>query len=56
MQWLCQAEYAIRLLKRLRNAHGQTPRYFQVLLKVRFHNGVPQESSYVLHRELPAAP
>jgi hypothetical protein len=56
VQWLCQPEYASRLLKRLRYAYGQTPRYFQVLLKVRFHNGVPQESSYVLHRELPAAP
>jgi len=40
------------LLARLRNSSGQLPRFYQTLLKIEFRDGVPVETSYVLHREL----
>jgi len=40
------------LVARMRDASGHIPRYFQVLLKVKYKEGVPTETSYLLHREL----
>ena len=40
------------LAKRLRNASGQIPRFYQVVLRVKFMDGVPTDVSYVLHRDL----
>ena len=37
---------------KLRRSSGEVPRYYQLVLKVRFQDGVPLETSYVLHREL----
>src|SRR5262249_52960612 len=31
---------------------GHIPRYYQVLLKVKYKGGVPTQTSYLLHREL----
>jgi hypothetical protein len=54
--WFTEPASAKTLLSILRKANGEIPRYYQVLLKVRFQDGVPVEASYVLHRELhPAA-
>jgi hypothetical protein len=52
LQGFTDPEEARRLVNRIRNASGQIPRYYQVLLKVRFRAGVPIETFYVLHRAL----
>ena len=40
------------LFGKLRDRSGIIPRYFQLLLKVTYKDGVATESEYVLHREL----
>lgn len=40
------------LLSKLRDRSGVPPRYFQLLLKVSYKNGVATDLEYVLHREL----
>ncbi len=52
LQGFTDPEEARRLVDWIRNPSGQIPRYYQVLLKVRFRAGVPIETSYVLHRAL----
>jgi hypothetical protein len=54
VQWFTDAAHAQDLLAKLKTASGEIPRYFQVLLKVKFKDGVPTETSYVLDRELRA--
>jgi len=49
-----QTSPAQALLSKIRKPSGEIPRYYQVLLKVRFQDGVPLETSYVLYRELAA--
>jgi len=51
-QWVTQPNRAHQLCSHLRLPSGQLPRYFQVLVRVRFKNGVPVDSAYVLHRAL----
>jgi hypothetical protein len=51
-QWVTQPNRARQLCSHLRLPSGQLPRYFQALVRVRFKNGVPVDSSYVLHRVL----
>jgi hypothetical protein len=46
------ASFARKLVARMRGASGHIPRYFQVLLEVKYKGGVPTETSYVLYREL----
>lgn len=38
--------------KRLKTSSGQIPRFYQIVLKVQFTDGVPTDVSYVLHRDL----
>lgn len=45
---------AREMVAKLRKASGEMPRYYQMLLKVRFQDGVPLETSCVLHHELQA--
>ena len=40
------------LLARLRKANGELPRYYQLVLKVKYKDLVPTDISYVMHREL----
>lgn len=40
------------LAKRLRTASGQIPRFYQIVLRVKFTDGIPTDVSYVLHRDL----
>ena len=49
VDWFTQASTARELLARLRKPSGKIPRYYQVLLKVRFQDGVALETSYILH-------
>jgi hypothetical protein len=46
------AGFARTLVARMRGASGRIPRYFQVLLEVKYKGGVPTETSYLLYREL----
>jgi len=46
------AGFAKTLVARMRSASGRIPRYFQVLLEVKYKGGVPTETSYILYREL----
>ena len=54
VQWFTDPAHAHILVDKLREPGGQIPRYFQVLLKVKYKAGVPTETSYVLHREVHA--
>jgi hypothetical protein len=51
-EWLTQQWRVRQLVARLRNPSGQVPKYFQVVLKVEFKQGIPVQSSYVLHHVL----
>lgn len=46
------AGFARTLVAKMRGSNGVIPKYYQVLLQVRYKGGVPTETSYVLHREL----
>jgi hypothetical protein len=48
-EWLTQPLRARELVKHLRTPSGEIPRYFQVVIKVGFKQGIPVESSYVFH-------
>jgi hypothetical protein len=48
-EWLTQPLRARELALHLRNSSGRIPRYFQVVIKVGFKQGIPVESSYVFH-------
>ena len=51
-EWLTEPRRAVELVNRLRRKAGDLPQYFQVVLKVSFKQGIPVESSYVLHHVL----
>jgi len=40
------------IVNKLRRVSGEVPRYYQVVLKVKFRDGVPTDIAYVLHRDL----
>jgi hypothetical protein len=44
--------FARTLVSKLRASSAGMPRYFQVLLRVRYKGGVPTETAHLLHREL----
>jgi hypothetical protein len=52
VQWFTDPRFANVLVGKLKKPSGDLPRYYQVLLKVRFKDDVPTETSYVLSREL----
>jgi len=54
VRYLTESASARDLVARLRKPSGEIPRYYQTLLKIEFQDGVPVETSYVLHRELRA--
>jgi hypothetical protein len=54
-EWLTQPWRARQLVQRLRAPSGEIPRYFQVVLRVAFKQGIPVESSYVFHHVLKPA-
>ena len=49
---LTEPGFAAMLASRMRGPSGHIPRYFQLLLRVRYKGGVPTETSYLLHREI----
>ncbi len=52
VEWFTNPSYARTLIGKLRKPSGELPRYYQVVLKVKFKGGVPTETSYVLHHEV----
>jgi hypothetical protein len=48
-EWITQPKRARELVQHLRTPSGEIPRYFQVVVKVGFKQGIPVESSYVFH-------
>ena len=54
VQWFTDENFARILVEKLRKPSGEIPRYYQVVLKVNFKDGVPTKTSYVLHHELSA--
>jgi hypothetical protein len=53
VQWFTDPALAQLLTAKLKQASGgQMPRYYQVLLRVKFRDDVPTETTYVLSREL----
>jgi hypothetical protein len=52
VQWFTDATHAGELVGKMKNAAGQMPRYYQVLLRVKFKDSVPTQTSYVLHHDL----
>jgi hypothetical protein len=49
---LTSPEFTKSVVAKLRGASAAVPRYFQLLLRVKYKGGVPTETSYVLHRQL----
>ena len=52
VQLATSPEGARDMVERLKTPSGQLPRYYQIVLKVKFKGGVPTETSYVAQREL----
>jgi hypothetical protein len=55
VQLATSPEGARDMLERLKTPSGQLPRYYQIVLKVKFKGGVPTETSYVAQRQLRSA-
>lgn len=52
VQWFTTPSGAKDLVSRLVGANGRVPAHYQVILKVKFREGVPTQTSYVKYREL----
>jgi len=55
VQLATSPEGAKDMAERLKTSGGQVPRYYQIVLRVKFKGGVPIDTSYVAHRELRSA-
>lgn len=51
-QWMTQPWRAKELVSQLRKPNGELPRYYQVVLRVAFKQGIPVQSSYLFHHVL----
>ena len=47
-----EPDFVRNLVEKMRGPGKAIPRYYQVLLQVKYKGGVPTETSYILHREL----
>lgn len=52
VQAFTNAALARTLVNKLRKPSGQIPRYYQVVVRVKFADGIPTDVSYVLSRDL----
>ena len=52
VQWFTDAELASKLILKLQGPASRVPRYYQVVIRVKFKDSIPVESAYVAHREL----
>jgi hypothetical protein len=51
-EWLTEPLRAKELVNHLRTPSGEIPRYYEIVLKVEFKQGIPVASSYVFHHVL----
>jgi hypothetical protein len=56
VQWFTDPANAKELLAKLKGRTGVVPRSYQVLLKVKYKDGVPTATTYLLHHELSPRP
>jgi hypothetical protein len=54
VQWFTNPNLARILVGKLRKPNGELPRFYQIVLKVKYKDAVPTDVSYVMHRELRA--
>lgn len=52
VQWFTDMDLGAKLVARLQGSGGKLPRYYQVVLRVKYKDSIPVESAYVAHREL----
>ena len=52
VQWFTEADLATTLVGKLKGPTGKLPRYYQVVIRVKYRDAIPIESAYVTHREL----
>jgi hypothetical protein len=52
IQAFTDSTLARTLVNRLRKSSGEIPRYYQIVLRVKFRDGIPTDIAYVLHRDL----
>ena len=52
VQCFTDPAFARQLTSKLRRPDGRLPRYFQLVLKIKYQDAVPTEISYVTHREV----
>lgn len=55
VQLFTSSDGARDMVNRLKMQSGHLPRYYQIVLRVKFQGGIPTETSYVAHRELHSA-
>jgi hypothetical protein len=55
VQLFTSSDGAREMVDRLKMPTGHVPRYYQIVLRVKFQGGIPTETSYVSHRELHSA-
>ncbi|HEY7391484.1 MAG TPA: hypothetical protein VH640_23415 [Bryobacteraceae bacterium] len=55
VDWFTDPNRARMLVSKLRSPSGQIPRFYQIVLRVKYKAGVPTETSYVLHHEVRVA-
>ena len=56
IEWFTDSAFARFLVEKLKGTSGRFPTFYQVVLKVKYRDGVPTDVSYITHRELPALP
>jgi hypothetical protein len=54
VQWFTNPDLARILTRKLRKPNSELPRFYQIVLSVKYKDAVPTEVSYVLHHELGA--
>jgi hypothetical protein len=49
---LTDTAFAGHIVERLKGSAGRLPPYYQVVIKLRYRDGIPTDASYVTHRVL----
>jgi hypothetical protein len=52
VQWFTDPAFARQLTSKLLKPDGHLPRYFKLVLKIKYRGAVPTGISYIMHREL----
>jgi hypothetical protein len=52
IQSLTDPAFAGTVVRKMRNSKGEMPRYYQIIIRIRYRDGTPTDASYVIHRTL----